>query len=76
MSRLARQLHPVVNLDLLDLALDWAERETQVPPPDGGGGCYWIPRHEGMLPASREGWRGRARGLNSGVVDNHIFIGN
>jgi len=76
MSRLPSQLNPVVDFDLLDLALDGAERETQMPPPDGVGGCYWLPRHGGMMPASWEGWRGRARGLNSGVVDNHIFIGN
>ena len=72
------QLHPtceVVNFDLLDLALDGAEGETQVMPPTSGGGCQglFLPSQEGMLPASKEG---RGLGFFSGGVDNHIFIGN
>ena len=44
----------MVDFDLLDLALDGAEGETQVLPPTGG--CHGLPSHGGMLPASQEGW--------------------
>ena len=68
-------LHPVVDFDFLDLALDGAEGETQVPSPLRGGGL-WLPRQGGVLPASRKGRCRCGRLINSGVVDNHIFLGN
>ena len=62
----------MIDFDLLDLALDGAEGETQMFTPTSGGSCQGLlpPSHEGVLPASQQGL-----GFFSGV-DNHIFIGN
>ena len=74
MSRLPLQLHPccvVVDLDLLELALDGAEGETQILPTCGGHGIPGI-----LLPASQKGWRRGGGVVFLSVVNNHICIGN